>query len=403
MNDLISCLVKVASILSCLLSISTSFPLNLPNGGHSCLSQKKVCAKTTSLMGKNSDRAHIERNLEAMMDNDWREFRAKLVALENVWAEDNRESTSSTSGDNDDVKINNDDKLKKQGQLGDLFAGAISSIFSGKNSNNKGDSNDGNSNNKKEEKGQNIFDGRSIGGALNDLTCQDPFVSGAELPILLKPKATINKHRWAHSIPHVEPGCVLIANEKLGGIFHQTVVLIIEHHEALGSTGIVINRPMDGDLMNIASGKDSRLDLSLKIAFNEATVTYGGPVLAEEYSVLHGFGEVEGSRKLCSGVYVGGSQELMNEVRMNGFDSKNALFVKGHAAWVPGQLSREISKGVWYTAAVSSDFILRYAGADVTSEDNANDLWSDMLNCMGGDFKKVAMMHEGRGDMRMMP
>jgi len=377
-----------------------SFPLNSGHGRFSSL-QKNVCTTTTSLMGKNSDRAHIERNLEAMMDNDWRVFRAKLVAIENAWEDEKEESTFSTSEGSDDV--NDDEKLKKQGQLSDYFAGAISSIFNGKNTNSKGEENKDNSNNKKVDKATDIFEGHSIGGAFDELTCKDPFVSEAELPILLKPKAIIDKHRWAHSIPHVEPGSVLIANEKLGGIFHQTVVLIIEHHEALGSTGIVINRPMDGNLMNIAAGKDSRLDLSLKIAFNDATVTYGGPVLAEEYSVLHGFGEVEGSRKLCSGVYVGGSQELMNEVRMNGFDAKNALFVKGHAAWVPGQLSREISKGVWYTAAVSSDFILRYAGADVTTEDNPNDLWSDMLNCMGGDFKKVAMLHEGRGDMRMMP
>jgi len=394
----VSTLTKAVSIFACLLSTSMSFPLNSGHGRFS--SQNKICT-TTSLMGKNSDRAHIERNLEAMMDNDWRVFRAKLVALENAWAEEKQEFISSTSGSSDDV--NDDEKLKKQGQLSDLFAGAISSIFSGKSPNSKGDDNGDNSKKNKVEETKNIFDGHSIGGALDGLTCQDPFVSEAELPILLKPKAIIDKHRWAHSLPHVEPGSVLIANEKLGGIFHQTVVLIIEHHEALGSTGIVINRPMDGNLMNIASGKDSRLDLSLKIAFNDATVTYGGPVLAEEYSVLHGFGEVEGSRKLCSGVYVGGSQELMNEVRMNGFDAKNALFVKGHAAWVPGQLSREISKGVWYTAAVSSDFILRYAGANVTTEDNPKDLWSDILNCMGGDFKKVAMMHEGRGDMRMMP
>jgi putative transcriptional regulator len=93
----------------------------------------------------------------------------------------------------------------------------------------------------------------------------------------------------------------------------------------------------------------------------------------------------------------------MNEVRINRFDPTHALFVKGHAAWVPGQLSREISKGVWYTAAVSSDFILRYAGAPVTEQDNRDDLWSDILTCMGGEFVEIARLHGGRGDVRMMP
>jgi len=160
---------------------------------------------------------------------------------------------------------------------------------------------------------------------------------------------------------------------------------------------------MDGDLLKIASEQESNLDLSLKLAFPSSPVSYGGPVTTEEYSILHGFGHVEGSEKLCPGVYVGGSEELMNEVRINRFDPRNALFVKGHAAWVPNQLSREISKGVWYVAAVSSDFILRYANAPVTENDNHDDLWSDILNCMGGKYAEIAQNHAGRGDMRMMP
>ena len=88
-------------------------------------------------------------------------------------------------------------------------------------------------------------------------------------------------------------------------------------------------------------------------------------MLQEDFTVIHGYGEVEGSTKVCPGVYVGGSEELMEEVRVNRFNPKHALFIKGHSAWVPGQLSREIADGVWYIAAASSDFILRYAGAPV--------------------------------------
>ena len=171
-------------------------------------------------MSKNSDRAHLEKNLEDMMDNDWRVFRARLVAQEGVEAQERAKKPPSAP---------NDEKLAKQGQLGDLFAGAISSIFS--------------KSTKDAPKDEDIFDGRCIGGALpDDIVSQDPFVSAAELPILMKSKVNIDKHRWAHEISHIEPGCILIANEKLGGVFHQTVVLIIEHNEANGSTGIAINR-----------------------------------------------------------------------------------------------------------------------------------------------------------------
>jgi len=363
------------------------------------LRESKDSSNEESRDSKNSDRAHIERNLEAMMDNDWRAFRARLVAQEQVEKQESEAKHTEQGAQGD---IQQDEKLKAQGQLSDLFAGAISSIF-------KSNSDEVKSKKKTAAGGasanDDIFEGHQIGGAVSEeeLLYHDPFVSEAELPILLKPKAKIDKHRWAHSIPHIEPGCVLIANEKLGGVFHQTVVLVIEHHENLGSTGIVINRPMDGNLLKIASEQESKLDLSLKLAFGSAPVTYGGPVLTEEYSILHGFGEVEGARKLCPGVFVGGSEELMNEVRIDRFNPQKALFVKGHAAWVPGQLPREISKGVWYTAAVSSDFVLRYAGAHTTDQDNRYDLWSDILTCMGGDFEKIAKTHAGRGDMRMMP
>ena len=85
--------------------------------------------------------------------------------------------------------------------------------------------------------------GDKIGGAQGNVPTPDPFVSAAELPIHMKSATPeINKHRWAHDIAHIEPGCVLIANEKLGGVFHQTVVLIVDHHEKTGTTGVVINR-----------------------------------------------------------------------------------------------------------------------------------------------------------------
>jgi len=125
--------------------------------------------------------------------------------------------------------------------------------------------------------------------------------------------------------------------------------------------------------------------------------------MQEEYSILHGYGEVEGSTKIAPGIFVGGSEELMKEVRKHNMRPDQALFVKGHAAWVPNQLSREVAKGVWYPASVSSDFILRYAGALVNEGDNSDDLWADILTCMGGQFESTAKNYSKKGDRRIMP
>jgi len=162
-------------------------------------------------------------------------------------------------------------------------------------------------------------------------------------------------------------------------------------------------RPFPGKLMKTASDTESNIDLSLKMAFSTAPVAYGGPVMQDQFSTLHGFGEVAGSKKVCPGVFVGGSSQLMNEVRKNQLQPQEVLFVKGHAAWVPGQLTREIDKGVWYIASASADLILRYAGAPVTKDDNKDDLWNDILSCMGDKFESIAMSHSGRGDERMLP
>jgi len=162
-------------------------------------------------------------------------------------------------------------------------------------------------------------------------------------------------------------------------------------------------RPFPGNLIKIASDGESNIDLSLKMAFGKATVAYGGPVMQDQFSTLHGFGEVMGSKKVCPGVFVGGSSQLIQEVRRNNLRPTEVLFVKGHAAWVPGQLTREIEKGVWYLAAASADLILRYAGAPVLKDDNPSDLWADILSCMGDKFVNIATAHSGRGDKRMLP
>ena len=391
---------------------------------------------------KNSDRARAEHMLEKSM-GDWRSFRAKLVAQERAEEsangklkkknkkDKNQDDKVSTSSDDDDsseisleasdtsdtslcddeknsvVDKKSDDEVSRNGQLGDLFGAAISSIFKKKDTTSSSSSKSTTaststiSSSAPAKSSIRTLDTHEM-PALEELV--DPFASAEELPIHLKPKNwAFDSHRWAHPMDHIEPGCVFLSNERLGGVFHQSVILVVDHHPTTGTTGIVINRPLDGNLQSIASQEETKLDLSLKIAFSESPVGYGGPVMMDEFAVLHGYGEVEGSKKLAPGIFIGGSDELMDQVRLDHMDATQALFVKGHAAWVPGQLDKELSKGVWYTAAASPDLILRYAGAPVTKDDNPKDLWSDILTCMGGHFADIARQYSDRGDRRLMP
>jgi len=347
----------------------------------------------------------MEKSWENMMGEDWREFRAHLVAREYA---DEEMAMSGGSGNGNAKKQSS---AKEEG-VGKFITGAISSIFSKGESSKKGESRDTTAMVTEAINGAStdIFDGNTVGGATKfskiavSSACDDPFMDEEECHLMYdEAEVKLDKHRWAHPLFHVEPGCILVANEKLGGVFHQTVVLIIDHNEATGSTGMVINRPFPGQLIKTASDTESNIDLSLKVAFSKAPVAYGGPVMQDQFSTLHGFGEVTGSKKVCPGVFVGGSSQLMQEVRRNNLHPQEVLFVKGHAAWVPGQLTREIEKGVWYIAAASADLILRYAGAPVSEDDNPADLWADILSCMGDKFEDIAVSHSGRGDERMLP
>jgi putative transcriptional regulator len=179
-------------------------------------------------MSKKSNRAHIDKNLEDSMDNDWREFRAKLVAQEAAEAEQAYARPPPLEY--------RDERLAEQKYIGDLFAGSVGPYVFDKMMKKK--------KNQDDTSDKALFEGRSIGKAdiPMDFESQDPFVSADEIPTLMESKVKLDKHRWAHQIPNIEPGCVIVANEKLRGAFCQTVVLVVDHDEIHGTLGVIINK-----------------------------------------------------------------------------------------------------------------------------------------------------------------
>ena len=62
--------------------------------------------------------------------------------------------------------------------------------------------------------------------------------------------------------------------------------------------------------------------------------------MQEDHSILHGYGEVEGSTKISPAVFVGSSVEISSKTT---HAATQDLTVRGYAAWVSNQLSREVS------------------------------------------------------------
>jgi len=231
-------------------------------------------------------------------------------------------------------------------------------------------------------------------------TPMDPFdslfmVHKHEESINVSPETPqLSKDRWAHPIDNIETGCVLIANENVGGIFYGKVLLVVDHSPE-ETTAIVLNSIFPGGLREVSTNQGSVLDDQLLDTFPMTDVAYGGNVRTDKYSLLHGYGEVDGSKKITSGVYFGSKNALVHGVKDGRFDPRKALFVKGKATWYPGRLQAEIDSGKWYTASASSNFILRNAGAPLTEEDDPTDLWKDILTCMGGEYTDIAKRYAG--------
>ena len=459
------------TVLFLLLPLSAAFVARAPS------TTRPITVRLNSNK-KDSDRAHFEKNFEDAMNNDWRLFRAKLIAHEQQAQDEQQRSegprpyfdapkgqtpyyappkgpTPPRYGAPEGrrlyfgsqgqkplersklVKVHNDDYVTRNGPM---FEGSSITHQSSREEQRQYFQQMEQEQQQRQvqyvkPQQQTTFQADPyISSLLKEIghlgALQDPFVSPAELPLMIQPRASVDRHRWAHAIPDIEPGCVLIANEKLGGEYHQTVILLVEHCQQRGTIGIVLNRyvnlfcvcvfhddgcnvwsnnspdrslsltsttrdrVLDGDLEKITSKHESNLAASQKRAFKSAPVTVGGPVMSSDFNIIHGFGEVEGSSRLCPGLFVGGYDELMSQVDNGRFDPRNSLFFKGHTAWEQGELANEISRGVWYMAAASSNFILN-AGTN-------HDLWSDILMSMGGRYADTARTY-GHDNNPLLP
>ncbi|GMH39461.1 hypothetical protein BSKO_07359 [Bryopsis sp. KO-2023] len=188
---------------------------------------------------------------------------------------------------------------------------------------------------------------------------------------------------WAHPISSPEPGCLLLAHPLLFNTqqtyFSQAVLLIFAHNET-GTAGLILNR-----LTGYKIGKVTGADF-LCPAFADNVLYLGGDVGKSTLHLIHGHGDVEGSREVVSGVYIGGHEDACNFVSEKNFDPQGFKWFGRYCGWAPGQLEEEMRSGVWFTAAASPKVILKSRAAD----NEAAVMWHEVLQMMGGKFAKLS-------------
>jgi putative transcriptional regulator len=148
------------------------------------------------------------------------------------------------------------------------------------------------------------------------------------------------------------PAFLVAMPQLLDPNFRRAVVLLI-HHDAEGTFGVVLNRPTE------LTATDLCTTLELEWCGGRGKgVGWGGPVQPHTGWMLFdpdaacGAGEV---KDVAEGVGFAGSLDVLRVLAQDPPDDLQLLL--GYAGWGPGQLESELAEGAWLLAPVSRDAI----------------------------------------------
>jgi putative transcriptional regulator len=190
---------------------------------------------------------------------------------------------------------------------------------------------------------------------------------------------------WSHTITHPERGCLLVAKRPDLGMFSYSVVLMTEHDDEIGSSGLVLNMATPLHVSNL--GLEDHICESL----GKLPLYIGGPVTRNLLHVLHGVEKVQGSMEIVPGVFAGGVESAADLVLRGEIDPIEFRLLAGYSSWEPYQLSEEIRHGAWHVISASSDVILGCVKGDFSAFSGGYDgLYDDHgENHLGVDNRKL--------------
>ncbi|MBA9007665.1 MULTISPECIES: YqgE/AlgH family protein [Thermomonospora] len=175
-------------------------------------------------------------------------------------------------------------------------------------------------------------------------------------------------------------GRLLVATPSLEDPnFRRTVVLVVEHDDAEGTLGVVLNRPTEVPV-------DRVLPPWAELVTGPGVVFQGGPVALDSALALArvpGEDEPLGWRALDGDTEVGrvGLVDLDAPPGLIAAEVIQLRVFAGYAGWGAGQLRSEIEEGAWY--------VVNGEAGDVFAADPER-LWQAVLRRQPGDLAFVA-------------
>jgi len=146
-------------------------------------------------------------------------------------------------------------------------------------------------------------------------------------------------------------GQILLAMPTLKDSHFAEGVILLCHHDADGSMGLIINRPQH---ITVGAVLD---DMKLNKAATDASTFEGGPVEPFRGFVLHdGWNIYDSTLCVTPEVYLTTSRDILEELA-KGDGPEHFMLMLGYAGWDAGQLEDEISRNDWLVAPSSSHIV----------------------------------------------
>ena len=135
--------------------------------------------------------------------------------------------------------------------------------------------------------------------------------------------------------------------------FAKSLTYICEHNEQ-GALGLVINRPIDMNLLALFE----RLSLTLEDKERaDAPIYFGGPVQTDRGFVLHEpSGQWQSTLRVRDAIGLTTSKDILEAVG-RGEGPQRMLVTLGYAGWSAGQLEHELGQNAWLTVEARNRII----------------------------------------------
>jgi len=156
--------------------------------------------------------------------------------------------------------------------------------------------------------------------------------------------------------------------------FWQTVVLICEHGPE-GSMGLVVNRPLEVEVSQLALEE-------YPILTEAGKLSAGGPVGRDSLLILRRGSNLSEGHQIFHDVFLAQDFESFRNAGLLKEDEDIRCF-SGYAGWIGGQLEQEIQSRAWELLDGDSTLVF---------DADPKVLWSEMIRRIGGEWARYADM-----------